>query len=55
MASSTQKFRAYEDAVEITKAAYSSPTSYSSDRIDDFLQKVYDKLVELIDDSNNES
>lgn len=55
MANSIQKRKAYSDAVEITKAAYSSSTSYSSDNVGDFLQRVYDKLVELQDDADKDA
>lgn len=55
MATSIQKRKAHSDAVEITKAAYSSSTSYSSDNVDNFLQKVYDKLVALQEDADKET
>lgn len=51
MATVEQKRKAYSDAVEITKAACSSTAGYSIAAIPNLLQGVYDKLVELMDDT----
>ena len=53
MATVEEKRRAYADAVEITKAACSSPAGYGINAIPNLLQGVYDKLVELLEDSKS--
>lgn len=54
MATYDEKVRAYKDAVEIAKAAYGSSTDYRGASIDEFLQKTYDKLVELLEDTRSQ-
>lgn len=51
MATVEQKRKAYSDAVEIVKAACSSTTDYTIAGVPNLLQGVYDKLVELMDDT----
>lgn len=46
------KIRAYKDAVEIVKAAYGSETGYIPDIAPEFLQKTYEKLIELLEDAH---
>lgn len=54
MATYDEKLRAYKDAVEIVKAAYGSSSEYRIGMMDEILQKTYDKLVELIEDTRKQ-
>lgn len=46
------KIRAYKDTVEIVKAAYGSEAGYTIDIAPEFLQGIYDKLIELLEDAH---